>query len=55
MAQSLAYAIETSTCLPAYRERSTDHCSQPFERPEAAFQVPVVPLGEQVPSAFSVW
>ena len=54
-AQSLAYAIETSTCLPAYAPRAIDHCSQPCERPLAAFHTPVVPVGEQELSGFSVW
>src|SRR5919206_1706231 len=55
VAQSLTYAIETSTCLPAKVDRSTDHCCQPPELPEAAFQEPVDPVGEHVVSAFSVW
>src|SRR6266508_5508364 len=45
--QSLAYEIDTSTCLPAYADRSIDHSCQPPELPVAAFQVPVVPVGEQ--------
>src|SRR6266545_246936 len=55
VAQSLAYPMDTSTCLPAYGERSTAHCCHPAELPDAAFQVPVVPVGLQVLSAFSVW
>src|SRR5215218_4822802 len=53
--QSLAYAIEISTCLPAYLDRSMDHCSQPFERPLAAFHSPVVPVGVQAPTPSNVW
>jgi hypothetical protein len=55
VAQSLAYAIDTSTFFPAKRERSTDHCCHPPELPEAAFHEPVVPVGEHVPSALRVW
>src|SRR4029079_7140142 len=47
--QSLAYAIEISTCLPAYAPRSIDHCSHPLDRPLAAFQTPVVPVGVHAP------
>src|SRR5215208_7420083 len=53
--QSLAYAIEISTCLPAYAPRLIDHCSQPAERPLAAFQTPVVPVGVQEPVPSNVW
>jgi hypothetical protein len=55
VAQSLTYAIDTSTDLPAYAPRSTFHCCQPAELPDAAFHVPVVPVGLHVVSALSVW
>ena len=37
--QSLSDVIETSTCVPAYAERSTWNCCQPPELPFAAFHV----------------
>src|SRR5215218_8937305 len=46
--QSLMYAIEISTVLPAYVLRSIDHCCQPFELPDAAFHEPLVPVGAHV-------
>src|SRR6478609_5797795 len=55
VAQSLTYAIDTSTVFPANAVRSTSHCCQPAELPEAAFHVPVEPVGLHVPSALSVW
>ena len=55
MAQSLAYAIETSTWPPAYADRSTDHCCQPPELPDAAFHSPVVPVGSHVVASTTVW
>src|SRR5215470_5643754 len=55
VAQSLAYAIDTSTVLPANALRSTSHCCQPAEFPDAAFHAPVLPDGLHVPSALSVW
>ena len=55
-AGSLATVIDTSTCLPANCDRSTRHCCQPPELPVAAFQAPVVPVGEQVsPPPVTVW
>src|SRR5918995_880554 len=47
VAQSVTYEMDTSTCWPAYADRSTDHSDQPFEVPVAAFQAPVVPVGSQ--------
>ena len=35
--------METSTCLPAYADRSMSHSCQPAELPLAACHVPVVP------------
>src|SRR6476469_10558643 len=55
VAQSLTYEIATSAVVPANAERSTSHCCQPPELPDAAFQVPVEPVGLQVVSALSVW
>src|SRR3990172_1606732 len=55
VAQSLTYAIESSTCLPAYAERSTRHCCQPPEAPENAFHVPVVPVGVHIATPSHVW
>src|SRR3954451_8090742 len=46
--QSLMYATEISTVLPAYFERSILHCCQPLELPEAAFHSPVVPFDVHV-------
>src|SRR3954451_3906484 len=46
--QSLTYAIEISTVLPAQLSRSIDHCCQPPELPVAAFQTPVVPVDVHV-------
>ena len=37
--------IATSTCCPAYAERSTATCSQAPLTPVKAFQLPVVPVG----------
>jgi hypothetical protein len=31
------------------------HCCHPAELPVAAFHVPLVPVGEQVPSSLGVW
>ena len=45
--QSLTYEMDSSTCCPAYADRSTDHSTQPWLEPEAACQSPVVPVGEQ--------
>ena len=36
--------MDTSTVLPAYPDRSTSHCCQPAELPDAAFHVPVLPV-----------
>src|SRR5215468_9162350 len=55
VAQSLTYVIDTSAVLPANAERSTSHCCQPAELPDAAFHAPVVPIGLHVVSALSVW
>jgi hypothetical protein len=55
VAQSLAYEIETSTCLPANLARSTLHSCQPPELPLAAHQSPLVPLGEHVVWPVCVW
>jgi hypothetical protein len=55
MDQSLTYARETSTCVPAYAPRSTLHCCQPLDEPQEACQTPVVPVGLQVLSGLSVW
>jgi hypothetical protein len=41
------YEMDTSTCWPAYADRSTSNSVQPLLGPVAAFQVPVVPVGEQ--------
>src|SRR5215211_1807525 len=53
--QSLSDVIDSSTCLPAYCDRSTCHCCQPLELPLAAFHWPVLPVGVQVPSDWNVW
>src|SRR5918994_1168918 len=45
VAQSVTYEMDTSTCWPAYADRSTDHSDHPFEDPVAACQSPVVPVG----------
>src|SRR5215213_6727498 len=55
VAQSLAYEIETSTCLPAKAARSTFHSCQPAESPEAAFQAPDVPVGVHADGPLCVW
>src|SRR5829696_2378624 len=55
-AGSVATVIDTSTCLPAYADRSIRQSVQPPELPVAAFHVPVVPVGEQVsPPPVTVW
>jgi hypothetical protein len=45
---SVTYVREISACRPAYRDRSTDHCSYPSLDPDAADHVPDVPDGRQV-------
>src|SRR6478735_1601364 len=55
VAQSLAYEIEISTGPPAYAPRSTCQCSQLPDEPDAAFQLPLVPVGEHDASGLSVW
>src|SRR5919108_979765 len=45
--------METSTCLPAYADRSISQSSQPSERPECAFHSP--PVSALAPEQSAPW